>query len=197
MQNLTTKPQTGDYADNAHGAFFFAYDAAVARGADRQAAKDAGAEAQAAYLAWKATGDSAEERVACKRCSGTGEMKMYNHIMAGVCFRCDGRGVELTKAEIAAKRARQEAEGRRVVFAEVAARREALAAALALPEVRPVRTLDSTGERILAAFVARFGQAEADRRAADLDARYAADRAEKIARAREVLAAAEARAAQL
>ncbi len=50
----TDKPPTGDYTDDAGGAFYFAYDAAKARGMKEGAANDAGAAAQAKYLAWKA-----------------------------------------------------------------------------------------------------------------------------------------------
>lgn len=28
----------------------------------------------------------------CSRCNGTGSLPMYNHVQAGVCFRCNGAG---------------------------------------------------------------------------------------------------------
>lgn len=35
----------------------------------------------------------------CGRCHGTGWIKRYAHVLAGVCFRCWGAGVEMTEAE--------------------------------------------------------------------------------------------------
>ena len=43
----------------------------------------------------------------CSRCGGSGHMSGYQHVQGGVCFRCDGAGVDPAHAE-AAKAAREE-----------------------------------------------------------------------------------------
>jgi hypothetical protein len=40
-----------------------------------------------------------EPKRTCCRCSGKGWIKMYSHVQGGICFRCWGAGVELTKEE--------------------------------------------------------------------------------------------------
>ena len=35
--------------------------------------------------------------IPCKRCNGAGGFKQFAHVYGGVCFRCDGLGVELQK----------------------------------------------------------------------------------------------------
>ena len=41
----------------------------------------------------------------CRRCGGEGRIEAFSHIMGGICFRCWGRGVELSKEDyLAAKR---------------------------------------------------------------------------------------------
>lgn len=36
-------------------------------------------------------------KVECGKCNGHGYIKAFNHIAAGVCFRCEGRGYHLRK----------------------------------------------------------------------------------------------------
>ncbi len=45
----------------------------------------------------------------CKRCHGTGEIKAFQHVLGGICFRCWGVGEEMSEADraIAAQAARQ------------------------------------------------------------------------------------------
>jgi len=143
---------------------------------------------------------SKTEREPCKRCHGKGEIKMYQHVIGGVCFRCDGRGVEMTKAEIAARKARKEAEARRVILESVAAREAELAAAIAAP-ARPVRVQTperaAIDARLRAHRVSLVGEEEVARREAELEARYEEDKAERIDRARRALELARERAAAL
>lgn len=62
------------------------------------------------------TNSETESTQTCRRCSGNGEIRMYAHRLAGVCFRCWGSGIELTPAERARrKRARALPEARKAV----------------------------------------------------------------------------------
>lgn len=70
----TTKPETGIYFDNAHGAFHHAEAEALAAGMSRGAAMDAGAAAQQAYLDWQASNEQGA-KVASNTC--TAEQRAY------------------------------------------------------------------------------------------------------------------------
>lgn len=48
-------------------------------------------------LAPHATHAQDEDR--CRRCQGKGEIKAYQHVKAGVCFRCWGCGLDLPTIE--------------------------------------------------------------------------------------------------
>ena len=140
------------------------------------------------------------ERQPCKRCHGKGEIKMYQHVIGGVCFRCDGSGVEMTEAEVAAKKARDAAKARRIVLEEVSRREAALAAVIAAP-ARPVRNLTperaAVDARLRAHLVSRIGEDEVLRREAELEASYEDDKAKRVEQARRALELARDRAAAL
>lgn len=61
-------------------------------------------EEQARYAAMgaeEAVENAERERIAllrvtsqCKKCGGTGYLSHYGHVQGGVCFRCDGSGIE-------------------------------------------------------------------------------------------------------
>jgi hypothetical protein len=33
----------------------------------------------------------------CNRCSGTGEIRAFGHVMGGVCFKCGGKGTQTSR----------------------------------------------------------------------------------------------------
>jgi hypothetical protein len=37
-------------------------------------------------------------KVECMKCSGTGHIQAFNHIMGGVCFACEGKGYRMLKS---------------------------------------------------------------------------------------------------
>jgi DnaJ-class molecular chaperone len=45
-------------------------------------------------------------RVTCPKCRGRGRIAEYNHVSAGVCFRCEGYGYELRSVRSKAKAVR-------------------------------------------------------------------------------------------
>ncbi len=126
----------------------------------------------------------------CRRCNGAQEFKSYRHIMAGVCFRCEGTGRE-PRAEdrVAAATRSAAASAKEVVVLE-----ERLAvslAKLAAPAVK--RELNDVDRRILAAFIAQHGEAEANRRDEAADTWERTRKLAVVERAQSALAAARQR----
>ena len=37
-------------------------------------------------------------KVECMKCSGTGYIRAFNHVMGGVCFSCGGKGYKMMKS---------------------------------------------------------------------------------------------------
>jgi len=37
-------------------------------------------------------------KVECMKCSGTGYIRAFNHVMGGVCFSCEGKGYKMMKS---------------------------------------------------------------------------------------------------
>ena len=114
------------------------------------------------------------DRKACNRCKGTGEIKIYAHVVAGVCFRCDGAGVEPTAAERAAAKLSQARKALEIAIADQSYRAAGLERAIAAADVVVVDVLSThpVDVQLREAWIARhgaeaFAAAEAERRQRD------------------------------